>query len=512
MTELGHGSNVKGIETIAEYDHENDEFIINSPTKTAIKFWIGNLAKTWQNAVVFAQLIVKGENKGVHAFLFQIRDRDNHQPLPGIEIGDCGDKLSNQGIDNGWVRFDFFRVNRDALLDRFGSIDEHGNYHSSIESDNKRFSTSIASLTGGRVGITKSSCDAALQCCTIAIRYGIVRKQFGTVGQSETELISYPLHQYRLIPLFAQSFANALAANRLIKIWQSNLPKIFEPKNKLTDLCHALSSVEKSFEAWENQATLYETKRAWGGHGYSHYSLFGIFLGINDLNNTWEGDNDVLLMQTQQFLFKCMRWLGKDEQLPETWEFITLSPPDLSEHNWCIHDIKGLQSLFRARANHYIHQASHLMMKDPSNVSKVFNNYQHFDLRDMCKAYHETYSIDTFASWIETIDDKATIDVFNKMLLLLMQYKIVHNELFFESVLGEEKINNAKRSITKIWNELRNEIYGLTLVPPHPNKFLGQLGHEDLQVYNRIVQHLKIAPGVTERSGWWKLSYSNSGN
>lgn len=113
--------------------------------------------------MIFAQLFVKGENKGVHAFLFQIRDRANHQPLPGIEIGDCGDKLNMQGIDNGWVKFDHFRVSRDSLLDKYGSVDEHGNYHSSIESDGKRFSTSIASLTGGRVGITKSSCDAALQ-------------------------------------------------------------------------------------------------------------------------------------------------------------------------------------------------------------------------------------------------------------------------------------------------------------------------------------------------------------
>ena len=54
-------------------------------------------------------------------------------------------------------------------------------------------------------------------------------------------------------------------------------------------------------------------------------------MNINDLNQTWEGDNHVLLMQTQQFLFKCMRWLSKGEVLPETVEFLTLSPPDLEE-------------------------------------------------------------------------------------------------------------------------------------------------------------------------------------
>ena len=82
LTETGHGSNVRGIETTAEYDIETKEFIINSPTDTSAKFWIGNLAKTAQNAVIFAQLYTHGENKGVHAFVFPIRDRMNHVPLP----------------------------------------------------------------------------------------------------------------------------------------------------------------------------------------------------------------------------------------------------------------------------------------------------------------------------------------------------------------------------------------------------------------------------------------------
>jgi len=34
-------------------------------------------------------------------------------------------------------------------------------------------------------------------------------------------------------------------------------------------------------------------------------------------------------MQTQQFLFKCLRWLSKEEELPETVEFLTLSPPEI---------------------------------------------------------------------------------------------------------------------------------------------------------------------------------------
>lgn len=60
LTELAHGSNVRGILTTATYDHESREFILNSPSKEAMKFWIGGAGKTSNTAVVWAQLIVNG--------------------------------------------------------------------------------------------------------------------------------------------------------------------------------------------------------------------------------------------------------------------------------------------------------------------------------------------------------------------------------------------------------------------------------------------------------------------
>lgn len=37
QTELGHGSNVQGLETTATFDLQTDEFIIHSPTLTSSK-------------------------------------------------------------------------------------------------------------------------------------------------------------------------------------------------------------------------------------------------------------------------------------------------------------------------------------------------------------------------------------------------------------------------------------------------------------------------------------------
>lgn len=40
MTELGHGSNVAGLQTEAVFDPVTDEFVINTPDDNAIKWYV----------------------------------------------------------------------------------------------------------------------------------------------------------------------------------------------------------------------------------------------------------------------------------------------------------------------------------------------------------------------------------------------------------------------------------------------------------------------------------------
>lgn len=54
LTELGHGSNARGILTTAHYDSSKEEFILNTPEDIAMKFWIGGAAKSVTMSVVWA--------------------------------------------------------------------------------------------------------------------------------------------------------------------------------------------------------------------------------------------------------------------------------------------------------------------------------------------------------------------------------------------------------------------------------------------------------------------------
>lgn len=150
LTELGHGSNVRGIQTVAEYDTENKQFLLHTPCEEAQKYWIGGAAISARWAAVFAQLSINGTYYGIHAFLVRIR-HDNGGLAQGVHLADCGHKCGMNGVDNGRIWFDHVRVPHRHLLRRFSQVSTDGKYTSQFKSADERFGVSLGSLSGGRV-------------------------------------------------------------------------------------------------------------------------------------------------------------------------------------------------------------------------------------------------------------------------------------------------------------------------------------------------------------------------
>ncbi len=44
-----------------------------------------------------------------------------------------------------------------------------------------------------------------------------------------------------------------------------------------------------------------------GGHGFSAYSKMGALYSNNDVNNTWEGENHVLIQQTTKYILDAFQ-------------------------------------------------------------------------------------------------------------------------------------------------------------------------------------------------------------
>ena len=106
QTELGHGSNVAGIETTATLDKSTDEFVIHSPTITSTKYWPGDMGRMSSHAVVFARLIIDENDYGVQPFMVQLRDLETYKHMKGVKSGDLGPKFGYESKDNGWCQFD----------------------------------------------------------------------------------------------------------------------------------------------------------------------------------------------------------------------------------------------------------------------------------------------------------------------------------------------------------------------------------------------------------------------
>lgn len=101
LTEIGHGTNTKGMRTTATFNKANQKFIINSPDFEAAKCWAGALGQVASHALVYAQLYVDGTHYGLHTFVVPIRDPKTLIPYPGVLVGDMGEKIGVNGADNG---------------------------------------------------------------------------------------------------------------------------------------------------------------------------------------------------------------------------------------------------------------------------------------------------------------------------------------------------------------------------------------------------------------------------
>ncbi|BBY61836.1 acyl-CoA dehydrogenase family protein [Mycolicibacterium helvum] len=293
MTETGHGSDVQSLETTATYDPATEEFVINSPTPSSRKDYIGGAAETARVSAVFAQLITGGETHGVHCFVVPIRDEDGND-LPGVTTSDCLYKGGLPGVDNGRIMFDHVRVPRENLLNKYADVAPDGTYSSPIENPNRRFFTMLGTLIRGRVTVGGSAAASARVALDIAVRYALQRKQFSAPGDEDEVLImDYLAHQRRLFPLIARSYALQFAQNELVaKLHdvQTADSADAEEQRELESRAAGL----KAANTWHASAAIQEAREACGGAGYLAENRLIALRADTDVFTTFEGDNHVL--------------------------------------------------------------------------------------------------------------------------------------------------------------------------------------------------------------------------
>ncbi|KAK4434875.1 Peroxisomal acyl-coenzyme A oxidase 1 [Sesamum alatum] len=314
QTELGHGSNVQGLETTATFDPHTDEFVIHSPTLTSSKWWPGGLGKVSTHAVVYARLITDGKDHGVHAFIVQLRGLEDHRPRPGITIGDIGMKFGNGAyntMDNGVLRFDHVRVPRSQMLMRVSQVTREGKYN---QSDVPRQLVYGTMVYVRQQIVADASCALSRAVC-IATRYSAVRRQFGSWnGGPETQIIDFKTQQSRLFPLLASAYAFRFVGEWLKWLYMDVTQRLQSDDFSTLPEAHACTAGLKSLTTSATADGIEECRKLCGGHGYLCSSglpeLFAVYVPAC----TYEGDNIVLLLQVARFLMKTVSQLGTGKQ------------------------------------------------------------------------------------------------------------------------------------------------------------------------------------------------------
>lgn len=460
MTETNHGSNVKGIETTATYDHDTKTFTIHTPHKNAQKEYIGNAANHGMMATVFAKLIIDGHDYGVNAFVVPLRDEDLNV-LEGITIKDCGLKMGLNGVDNGIIQFDNVVIPKDNMLDRFAQINEEGAFESPIPSDNRRFFTMLGTLVGGRIGIPRSALAAAKSGLTIAIKYGDKRRQFGPEGGSEVPILNYRIHQRRLIPYLAKAYAVHFGLKYLTKRF------MYKKEDEMQEI-EALAAGMKAYSTWNTRDTLQECREACGGKGYLSENRIDALKNDTEIYTTFEGDNTVLMQLVAKSRLAAFRKeFGEMNALGVMGYVYDQAKTALSQKNPFatrntdeshLRDKEFHLNAFHYREKQILNSAAKRLKKlieDGLDSYDAFNVVQHHMI-EVAQAYLERIILEQFYSEIEGISDVNCKAMLTELCQLYALSQLEKNKAWF---LEEGYMEAVKtKAIRKVVNQLCWEI------------------------------------------------------
>ncbi|CAH2244221.1 jg20166 [Pararge aegeria aegeria] len=629
LTEVAHGSNAKGMRTTATYSPEKKQFIMHSADFEAAKFWVGSLGKCSTHAIVYAMLISKGTNHGLHSFIVPIRDpktlkpypgvivgdigekiglngvdngfvmfnnyaipkklaldkfggvddngeykspfRDpskrfgaslgvlsgkcsthaivyamliskgtNHglhsfivpirdpktlKPYPGVIVGDIGEKIGLNGVDNGFVMFNNYAIPKKLALDKFGGVDDNGEYKSPFRDPSKRFGASLGVLSGGRVMITSISTNYLQKAIVIATRYSAIRKQFGAENAiEETPVLEYQQQQIRLLPYLAATFAQRIFCTWfgtvLVHMTIDNYAGTQDELAAARGIeVHALSSAAKPVCGWVARDGIQNCREACGGHGYLKASGIGDLRNENDANCTYEGENSLLLQQNSNWLLGVWpkrRQIKIAQESPlGTLEFlenvdeVLMKPCSWKTMDELI-DPYNLTQMYKWLTAYMLkttYEKVAKLKREGADNLQAKNDSQSYNAVTLSVIYGENYILNHFYKTAKSFEDEACRKVLLKMVSLYGAFLLEKHmaTLYIGGYFSLDQGLHLREGILKMCSLLAPEAVALTdtLAPPD-FCMKSVLGMSDGEAYKHLQNRVMTYPGALARPEWWR--------
>ncbi|XP_076584062.1 peroxisomal acyl-coenzyme A oxidase 1 isoform X2 [Chaetodon auriga] len=503
QTEMGHGTHLRGLETTATYDPATQEFVLNSPTISSIKWWPGGLGKTSNYAIVLAQLYTQGTYHGLHAFITPIRDLNTHLPLPGIVVGDIGPKFGFSEVDNGFLKLENVRIPRENMLMKYAKVEPDGTY----------VKPPSAKLTYGTMVFIRSmivgeSARALAKACTIAIRYSAVRHQSEIrPGEPEPQILDYQTQQHKLFPLLAMTYAFTFVGQYMKQTYNRISGDINEGDFSELPELHALSAGLKAFTTWATNSGIEVCRMSCGGHGYSCSSaLPSIYVEFTP-TCTYEGENTVMMLQTARYLVKSYRQAKAGQQLSGIVSYLNeaehrrVQPQPVAARPTVvnINDLASLVEVYKLRAAILVELAAKSIQQELQHrrsQEDAWNNSA-IDLVRASDAHCHYVVVKLFTEKLGEISDTAIHSVMSTLALLYALHGITQNSGDFlqAGLLSGPQVLQISVRIKELLSQLRpNAVALVDAFDLHDKKLNSVLGRYDGNVYEHMFEWARQSP------------------
>lgn len=505
MTELGHSSYLRGIETIATYIPETREFVIHSQSLTATKWWIGMAGQTATHTVCLCNLVIRGKTYGLHWFLVPLRSPKTGNLYPGVSAGHLGPKYGRNGLDNGWIQLSQVRVPRENMLMKWSQVSEDGTYTASSNSE-----IAYATLIGERYAALNEIFYLVSQALVIAIRYGIVRQQ----GPNNEQLYNFQNHQYHLTPILAGSYAIRVVFLELSNNWNDILEKNDKSPSKEFSVLlkdnHCTAAGLKAWLGWWGADSLELIRRSLGGHAYSAYSNIPSLIGDYGVLTTGGGDNYVLAQQCTKFLLKNMEAAMKGKEVGQSVSYFKdykslinfkIDKPSIESCHLILEILASLsvRSLLTTLQN---------IQKDAKNgksMQDVYNDRM-VEIIEGSKAHTFYTVIRLFDNAISKQTCEKTRKILNQLcnLLGLSYIEKLSTQVLIHKIMSTEHIEANRENILSLCKDLRHSIVLLSDGFDYPDWVLKTaLGRYDGNIYEHYFKDI-VDGGSIGKAPYWE--------
>lgn len=343
-------------------------------------------------------------------------------------------------------------------------------------------------------------------------------------------MIEYQLQQWRLFPYLSAAyvlkyFAAHIIDNLIMFMLSQFDSDVSQEERALWGMeVHAVGCSAKPVSGWLARDAIQESREACGGHGYLICSGISKLRDDNDAFLTFEGENNVLMQQTSNWLInlwndpkrdqlvkqsklRSITFLNKAEQRLKK-KFRGTNVKILTENSKTILESYKWLVCYLLRSTAAKFQGL-LATSAGEDAFTARNKSQVYFARSLSIAYIEHFIIETFQNELcnrPGLTNEIRV-VLNKILALYGLWSLEkHLGTLYEGgyFQGPEPSKLVREGVIKLCEELKPDAVALVdAIAPTDFALNSVLGASDGQVYKRLEQAMSQYPGSYGKSSRW---------